>query len=87
MSADKIRQSVCSHVARILREKRAERGLSMRELANGAGLSQAMISFVERELRNPTLDTLLRMGSVLEVNMADVLQQAQEATASKKKPR
>lgn len=44
-----------------------------------------MISFVERELRNPTLDTLLRMGNVLEMDMADVLRQAQKATASKKK--
>ena len=54
-------------------------------LANGAGLSQAMISFVERELRNPTLDTLLRIAHVLEVDLAEVLQQAQTATASKKK--
>lgn len=79
VSADRLRQSVCSHVARILREKREERGLSMTELAHRAGLSQAMISFVERELRNPTLDTLLRIASVLKVDLADVLKRANEA--------
>ena len=85
MPADKIRQSVCSHVARILREKREEQGLSMRELAHQAGLSQAMISFVERELRNPTLDTLLRMANVLKVDLSDVLRQAQRPQAPNQK--
>ena len=83
MSADKIRQSVCSQVARALRDEREEQGLSMRELANQAGLSQAMISFVERELRNPTLDTLLRMANVLKVDLSDVLRQAQKGQAPK----
>ena len=83
MSADNNRQRVCSHVARVLREKREKRGLSMRELASKAGLSQAMISFVERELRKPTLDTLLRITHVLDVDLADVLREAQETTASK----
>jgi len=83
--ADQISQIVCSYVARVLREKREERGLSMRRLAHQAGLSQAMISFVERELRNPTLDTLLRIANVLEVDLADVLRQAQKAQASKQK--
>jgi transcriptional regulator with XRE-family HTH domain len=85
--ADKIRQSVCSQVARVLREKREERGLSMRELAHQAGLSQAMISFVEHELRNPTLDTLLRMANVLKVDLSDVLRQAQKAQAPNRKPK
>ena len=56
----------------------------MSELAARAGLSQAMISFVERELRNPTLDTLLRMASALEVDLADVLRQSQKATGKPK---
>ena len=56
----------------------------MSELADRAGLSQAMISFVERELRNPTLDTLLRMASALEVDLADVLRQSQKATRKRK---
>ena len=83
--ADTMRNSVCSHVARILREKREERGMSMRELAHQGGLSQAMISYVEHELRNPTLDTLLRMSHVLKVDLAHVLRQAQKAAASVKK--
>lgn len=70
-------------MAVLLKGLRIERGLSMTELAARAGLSRAMISFVEHELRNPTLDTLLRIASVLEVDFADVLRKA-EAEAAKK---
>lgn len=82
MSESKLREAVCSQVAKLLRELRVERGLSMTELAARAGLSRAMISFIEHELRNPTLDTLLRIASVLKVDLADVLKRA-EAEASK----
>ena len=55
----------------------------MTRLAEGAGLSQGMISLVERDLRNPTLDTLLRMAQVLEVDLWRVIQKATvEATKS-----
>jgi transcriptional regulator with XRE-family HTH domain len=53
-----------------------ERGLSMTQLAASAGLSRAMISFVEHEKRNPTLDTLLRITAVLDVNLSDILVKA-----------
>jgi len=41
-----------------------------------AGLSQQMVSYVERGMRNPTLDTLLRITSVLEIDLADVIKRA-----------
>jgi transcriptional regulator with XRE-family HTH domain len=50
----------------------------MTELANKSGLSQQMVSFVERELRNPSLDTLLRITAVLEVRLSDVIRQAEQ---------
>ena len=54
----------------------------MTQLAEQSGLSRPMISFVERKLRNPTLDTLLRMCAVLKVDLADVIR---EATTDTKK--
>ena len=35
-----------------------------------------MVSYVEREMRNPTLETLLRIAAALDINLADVLGQA-----------
>lgn len=44
-----------------------------------------MISLVERELRNPTLDTLLRITEALEIDFVDVLQRAQQTAGKKAK--
>lgn len=79
MSASESRERVCSEVAKALRELREQRGLSMTELAARAGLSRAMISFIEHELRNPTLDTLLRIAEVLDVELSDVIANAKRA--------
>ncbi len=63
-------------VAHLLRDERRRQGLSMERLAEKAGLSTSMISLLERDLRNPTLDTLLRIAEVLRVDLADVIRQA-----------
>ncbi len=76
MDSEKARQAVCAEVARILREERVKRKLSMTALAEQAGLSQQMVSYVERGMRNPTLDTLLRITAVLKVDLADIIKQA-----------
>ena len=73
---DSVRQAVCAEVARLLREERLRQGLSMTALAEQAGLSQQMISYVERGLRNPTLDTLLRITGVLEIELGEVVRRA-----------
>jgi transcriptional regulator with XRE-family HTH domain len=77
--------AVGSHVARILREERKRRGLSMTALAQKAGLSTAMISLVESEFRNPSLETLVRIAFVLEMNLADIIKRAEKAAARQKR--
>jgi transcriptional regulator with XRE-family HTH domain len=57
----------------------------MERLAEGAGLSTSMISLVERDLRNPTLDTLLRIAEVLEVDLWRVLKEATEEASRGKR--
>ena len=48
----------------------------MTQLASAAGLSQQMISYVERGMRSPTLDTLLRLPQALHVDLWKVLKMA-----------
>jgi transcriptional regulator with XRE-family HTH domain len=81
MRSDKLREAVCSEVVRILHDERKKKKLSMTRLAEQSGLSQAMISFVERDLRNPTLDTLLRVADALELELSDVLVRAKRAAS------
>jgi transcriptional regulator with XRE-family HTH domain len=76
----KSQQAVCSRVAQILRQERERRKLSMNAVAERAGLSQQMVSYVEREMRNPTLDTLLRIAGALEVDLAKIISRAMKST-------
>jgi transcriptional regulator with XRE-family HTH domain len=89
VASDKSQQAVCSRVARILRQEREKRGFSMNLVAERAGLSQQMVSYVEREMRNPTLETLLRIAAALEIDLAEILTQAVKETrkvAPRRKP-
>jgi transcriptional regulator with XRE-family HTH domain len=51
--------------------------LSMTALAAKAGLSQQMVSFVERGTRNPTLETLLRLSQALGVPLGKLITKAE----------
>jgi transcriptional regulator with XRE-family HTH domain len=77
--AKNTRKSICSHVARLLREERIRQKLSMTGLAERAGLSQQSVSYLEREMRVPNLDTLLRVAEVLKIDLGDVIQRATKA--------
>jgi transcriptional regulator with XRE-family HTH domain len=76
---DKTRAKICEKTARLLRERRECLGLSMNEVARRTGLAQQTISFVERSLRMPTLDTLLRIAAALEVELWEVLREASDS--------
>jgi transcriptional regulator with XRE-family HTH domain len=76
VASDKSQRAVCSRVAQLLRRERERQKLSMNLVAERAGLSQQMVSYVEREMRNPTLETLLRMAAAMEVNLTTILAQA-----------
>jgi transcriptional regulator with XRE-family HTH domain len=76
VASDKSQQAVCSRIAQLLRREREKRGLSMNRVAERAGLSQQMVSYVERGMRNPTLETLLRIAAAIEIDFTEVLRQA-----------
>jgi transcriptional regulator with XRE-family HTH domain len=79
----KSQQAVCSRVAQILHKERENRGLSMNVVAERAGLSQQMVSYVERQMRNPTLETLLRIAAAIGVDFAQVMKQAMHGDKGK----
>jgi transcriptional regulator with XRE-family HTH domain len=81
VSDKKSQQAVCSRVAQTLRREREKRGLSMNRVAERAGLSQQIVSYVERGMRNPTLETLLRITAAIEIDVVEVLRQATRGAA------
>src|SRR5215207_348317 len=50
-----------------IRQARARRELSLAELADLAGVSKSLISQIEREVAAPSIDTVRRLASALEV--------------------
>jgi transcriptional regulator with XRE-family HTH domain len=57
----------------------------MNALAKRSGLHVSMISLVERKLRNPTLDALLRIAEALEVDLWRLIKLATEKAKSARK--
>jgi len=50
----------------------------MNIVAQRAKMSHTMISRVERELRRPTLDTLLRIGEAMEIDLWPLIKKAEK---------
>ena len=76
--ADNTCDATCSHVARLLKEAREKRGFSLNLVAEKAGLSRPTVSFIENELRHPTLETLLRLTRALEVDLEVIIGRARK---------
>lgn len=77
-------ESIATEVVRLLREKRVALRLSMNTVAKRAGLSHTMVSRVERELRKPTLDTLLRITGAMAVDLWPMIKEAERLGRSEK---
>ena len=63
---------------RLLIQERKRQRLSGNMLAEKSGLSQSLISSLETNPWNPTLDTLLRIGDVLKVDVGEIISQARK---------
>jgi transcriptional regulator with XRE-family HTH domain len=71
-------------MARLLREERIRRGLSLNVLAQMAGLSRQGVSYVEQQVQNPTLGTLLRITTAMDVDLEDILAEARRRALAKR---
>ena len=78
MAKQNLRDAIASNVVRLLREEREKRGLSMNVVAQRSGLSHSIISLIERDMRNPTLDTLLRIADAIDVDLGKILTRARK---------
>ena len=75
--AEGIKQrAICAQVIKLLREERLKRGISKYALSAQCGLAQQTISYMERGLRQPSFETVLRIADGIGVNLEDVLKRA-----------
>ena len=84
MEDDALRELMCSEIALLLKEERLRQKLSLNLLSSKAGLSRQTVTFIEREERMPTVDTLLRLTSVLEIKLEDLIRSARKRALANK---
>jgi transcriptional regulator with XRE-family HTH domain len=70
-------EALRSDIVRLLREERERRKLSKYAVSQRSGVSQSMLSLVERGLRNPTMELLLRIADGIEVDLPSIIKKAQ----------
>lgn len=71
-----LKQALSVNIKRI----RKEQGISQEKLALKADVDRSYMSEVERQLANPSLEALVKIGNALEVAPSDLIQ------VGKKKP-
>lgn len=62
-----------TRVALNIRRMRVQQGISQEHLAVDAGVDRTYVSRLERELENPTIGVLERLGVALGVDIVDLL--------------
>jgi len=76
-------QVVCAEIIRLLKAERERRKLSKYTVSKRSGVSQSMLSLVERGLRNPTLELTLRIADGIGVDLASLIKKAQASISNK----
>jgi len=62
----------------ILRKHRKEKKLTLKAIAEGAGISEGFMSQIENNVNAPSLDTLINICNAIGVNAGDVLNQVEK---------
>lgn len=65
-----------------LRRAREAAGLTQEELAFRAGLSRPYISQLERDLKSPTLEVLLRLAEALGVRASELVRRVERSSGT-----
>lgn len=62
-------------VGKYLKDKREEKGLSAREVARRAGISDGHVLYIENEQRKPTFDILMKIVKALNADLQEFLRE------------
>jgi transcriptional regulator with XRE-family HTH domain len=77
-------EAIRVEIVRLLRQERERRKLSKYVVSKRSGVSQSMLSLVERGLRNPTMELMLRIADGIGVDLSNLVKKAQTTISRKK---
>ena len=69
-------EAIRKEVIRLLKEERVRRKLSNYAVAQNSGVSESMLSLVERGLRNPTMELALRIADGIGAELPTLINKA-----------
>jgi transcriptional regulator with XRE-family HTH domain len=69
-------ENIRKEIVRLLKEERKRRKLSKYAVAQRSGVSESMVGLVERDLRNPSIELLLRLSDGIGANLSEVIKKA-----------
>jgi transcriptional regulator with XRE-family HTH domain len=78
-------QAVSAEIIRLLREERKQRGLSNYAISQSSGVSESMLSLVDRGLRNPSMELMLRIADGVGADLPTLIKKAQATVSRKEK--
>jgi transcriptional regulator with XRE-family HTH domain len=78
MNPNQRSRRLCRAFAVLLLERRKSLGMSHQKVADLAGITRPMVSFVERGKRVPTLDTVSRLATALGSTSAALVTEAEK---------
>lgn len=61
-----------------LRKRRKEKGLTLKTVAEKAGISEGFLSQVENDVNSPSVETLIRICNAIGADAGDVIRQAEK---------
>jgi transcriptional regulator with XRE-family HTH domain len=71
-------EALRTEIVGLLRKERERRKLSNYTVSQRSGVSQSMLSLVERGLRNPTLELMLRIADGIGADLSAIIKKAQK---------
>lgn len=80
MPLDKTNRALCAEIAKIFRQERDRRELSVYAVSKKSGLTQQAIAFVEKDERVPSLETALHIADAIGLKLEDVIKRARKKT-------
>jgi transcriptional regulator with XRE-family HTH domain len=67
-------EAIRKEIIRLLRNERERRKLSNYAVSQRSGVSESMLSLVERGFRNPTMELMLRIADGIGVNLSTFIE-------------
>jgi transcriptional regulator with XRE-family HTH domain len=75
-----IKDKMTERVARAIRDRREQLGLTLRAVSSASGVSSSMISDIERGAKSPTISTLSALADALDVSISTLVESTRTAT-------